>query len=69
MLFEGVLLAPLDLVGEQQRQERRVIEMLRARQCESLRQRWHQPSQRQPLEQTHQVGIEVHVGTSTDDVE
>src|SRR5437867_2172085 len=39
MLFEGLLLTSLDLVGEQQRQERGVVEVLRARQRESLRQR------------------------------
>jgi hypothetical protein len=68
MLFEGLLLTSLDLVGEQQRQERGVVEVLRARQRESLRQRRHQPPQLQPLEQTHQVRIEVHVGTSPDGV-
>ena len=38
--FEGLVVAALDLVGQQQRQERRVIELLGARQRQPLGQAW-----------------------------
>lgn len=64
MTFEGLLFTALDLVGEQQGQECGVIELLGASQRESLRQRWHQLPQLQAFEQTHQVRIEAHDGSS-----
>jgi hypothetical protein len=58
--FEGLLIAALDLVGQQQRQKRNVIELLGTRQRQPLGQRWHQLTQLEALEQTHEIWIGVH---------
>ena len=62
--LEGLLLAALDLIGEQQRQECDVLQLLSARQRQTLWQRRHQLTQLQAFEQTHQVRIEAHDGSS-----
>ena len=64
MPFKGLLLAALDLVGEQQRQKGGVIELLGARQRESLGQRGYELTQLQAFEQTQQIRIEAHEGSS-----
>jgi hypothetical protein len=65
MTFERLLLATLDLVGQQQRQERGVIESLCSRQCQSVRQRRNELAQLQMLEQSHQIRVEAHDGSSS----
>jgi hypothetical protein len=66
--FECLVVTPLDIIGQQQRQERRVIELLGTCQHQALRQRWHQLTELQAFEQTDQIHIQaaVHAGTSTD---
>ena len=56
--FERLLVTALDLVGQQQREERRVIQVLRACQRESFRQRRQQRTQLEAFEQADQVGID-----------
>ena len=58
--FEGLLVAPLDLVGQQQGQECGVVELLGACQRQPLGQGGHELAQLQALEQTHQIGIDAH---------
>ena len=64
MTLEGLLLAALDLVSQQQGQKGGVVELLGARQRESLGERRHELTQLQAFEQTHQVRIEAHEGSS-----
>ena len=67
MPFEGLVITALDLIGEQQRQERGVVQLLRACQRQSLGERGHQLPELQPLEQSNQIRIQatVHASTST----
>jgi hypothetical protein len=55
--LERLLVAALHLVGEQQRQEGGVVELLRPRPRQPLRQRRCQRPQLEPLVQPHQIGI------------
>src|SRR5262249_44208778 len=66
--FERLLVAALDLVGEQQRKECRVIQVLRACQRESFGQGWQQRTQLETFEQADQVGVDgaVHGWISDD---
>jgi len=62
--FQGLLVPPLHLVGQQQRQERGVIQLLRACQRQPLRRRGHQRAKLQAFEQAHQIGVDGHDGVS-----
>jgi hypothetical protein len=67
MAFERLVVTSLDLIGEQQRQERGVIQLLSTSQRQPLRQRRHQLPELQALEQARQIWIEGmrHASTST----
>jgi hypothetical protein len=58
--FERLLVAALDLVGQQQRQKRNVVELLGTRQRQPLSQGWYQLTQLEAFEQTHQIWIGSH---------
>ena len=58
--FEGLLVAALDLVGQQQRQKRHIIELLGTRQRQPLGQGRHQLTQLEPFKQTHEIWIGGH---------
>jgi len=62
MPFEGLLVAALDLVGQQQREKRHVIQLLGAGQGEPLWQRGQERTELQPFDQAHQVGIDCAHG-------
>jgi hypothetical protein len=62
--FERLLLAALDFVSQKEGQERGIIEVLGARQRQALRQRRYELTQLQAFEQTHEVRIEAHDGSS-----
>ena len=65
MAFEGLLVAALDLVGQQQGEERGVVEVLGAGQRQPLGQGGHQRTQLEAFEQAHQIGIDAHGWIST----
>src|SRR5215210_1648432 len=65
--FERLLVTPLHLVGEQQREENRVIQVLRAGQRESFGQRRQQRAKLEAFEQANQIGIDGRVHGSVSD--
>src|ERR1700680_1944426 len=62
--LQGLLFAPLDLIGQQQGQELGVVQLLRSGQRQSFGQGGDELTQLQTLEQTHQIGIHAHGAVS-----
>src|SRR5712691_4601036 len=58
--FEGLLVAALDFVGQQQSEEGDVVELLGAGQRQPLGQGGHQRTELEAFEQAHQIGINTH---------
>jgi hypothetical protein len=64
--LHGDLVPALDLIGEEQRQEGSVVELLAPSEGEPLGQGGRQLAESQALHQSEQVGIDGHMSTSTD---
>jgi len=65
MPFEGLVIAALDLVRQQQGQERHIVQVLSTRQRQAFGQRRHQWPKFEPFEQPYQIGIDAHGWSST----